>query len=381
MPAVGLTLFLAACWSARSLHISDSQPKSQWRTELQNLAEGVRVACGAGDFITCTKTTQTLQDHVWDQLKNEAIKLELQVSDMNKSALHKSALAPADGDGLHVHFPACVNGSGKQDGPEFFYRHVPKIAGFNILMNMHRFAGEIENTDRNFPSPYYNLLNDSKAQYPNSTFAFTFARNPLTRFVSGYTELEVSNQTLLENFTNFTRGTRERALEFIKAVLRHGFHNYHIFPQVRFHLAHYANARSPFDFIGRVEHFANGWQHLENMSNCSGKLGPWKYNVGGHFSHRDPYRTTVAMKDVVKDPHPSAWYTLNIDPHMGFEDAINMYTNTTQTSKVHKDSLAMRELLLSSDGIALRVVCLLLLPDFYILSYPLPSGCKDLNVE
>jgi len=290
------------------------------------------------------------------------------------SAPTQHPFKPTGGNGLHVTIPAC----NKQDAPELFYRHVPKCAGFNILENLHHFAGHQASIIRNFDNRTgYDYFNEKVKRRPNATFAFTFARHPITRFVSGYTQLEVLREVDIdaEAAGRLERGTRERAAEFIRSVLRKGFYNYHVAPQVQFYAWHYRGGGLPFDFIGRVEDFASGWRHLENMTGCSGKLSKWDYTLGYHKSQADPYSTTKAMRGLVDDESPAAWFDLGVDLNGTKSDT------TAGVSKLHTDSLAMKELLLAQDGVALRVVCLLLLPDFYLLSYPLPKGCEHLKVD
>lgn len=332
------------------------------RQEFERIVIEVREECHAGVFDKCWRKIQELHDHVWEQLKKEA--MNLQVADVQKPKVQS-----VDGNGYHVRLPACGNGTGAQESPELFYLHVHKNAGHNIVRNLQIFVGDKKRElPWNFPSSEYMYFNESKAKRPNTTFSFTFARNPLTRFISSYTELEFLKQGRFPNNTS-PKGTTARALDFIRGILREGFYNIHIKPQAYFHLNHYEKGGNPFDFIGRLEDFKNDWQQLENISNCTGKLGRWDYDLGKHPSQFDPDHAAAAMGDVIEDPHPSHWRSLGIDPQTGFDDG-----------KFHKANIAMRELLLSSNGVALRVICLLLLPDFYILSYPLPAGCKHLSI-
>ena len=153
---------------------------------------------------------------------------------------------------------------------------------------------------------------------------FTFSRDPLDRWLSGYNELETRFDTRKVNigkvcrrciFHMFVIGSEERVWAFLHDLL----FNYltglperqHMYPQCNV-LGIYGRFLS---FIGRLENFEADWAHvLHNIIKYPGYT--WSSTKGIHKSMDDPLHTHMAAKKLAaKDP----WFT-KIIQHIMFKD-------------------------------------------------------------
>lgn len=128
---------------------------------------------------------------------------------------------------------------------------------------------------------------------------FTFVRDPLTRFVSGYTETETRNDALTFK-SPFPMGSHQRALDFATSVFAGKFVNGHINRQVQFLLHHLKECPLNFDFVGRIETYNQDVQRLGEKVGCDPSTFGFDHGVGQHLSSKDPFNTTRAMRAVLQ---------------------------------------------------------------------------------
>ena len=149
-----------------------------------------------------------------------------------------------------------------------------------------------------------------------SHFSFTFARNPITRFVSAYAEIEhlgigivydcvifwstlhlyelwvlcpsskllkllrdrvrqgnIAFQHLKDILDRFPAGSLPRATAFLQEFLKDGINggDGHVKPQVEF-LGSSQGCRIPIHFVGSVEHMAEDWARTDERQSSYAKL-------------------------------------------------------------------------------------------------------------
>lgn len=229
--------------------------------------------------------------------------------------------------GKHVHLPNCTK-------PDIYYRHIFKSAGWFIEASLNVISGHLPTTkDAGHGLDTWNIWGDYSdcaqlSAQPRSSTLFTYVREPLKRFVSGYAEIEGRGQ-----YTSlFRQGSIERAQAFLEDAL-HGRLNSrgyeHISLQVEFLIGYLRMCPVAFDFIGRLESMEEDWHDLGAQAGCTPNQFPYQRSVREVASHAN---------DVQAD-------------------------SASSMRKVLGNRLYMRKL------------CWYLMPDFLILNYTLPPEC------
>ena len=232
--------------------------------------------------------------------------------------------------------------------------------------------------------------------HPNM-YSFTFVRNPLSRFISGVTEVEyrmsyghTERKLALVGF-KFKRGDPRRFQEFVRMVAYMAgkgpiFHNMmevqleHIAPQVGTILSMCNSSGSALGVsiedlnLFKLEDFSNEWDRLvnksgyESLSRAYSKLTPKFYSIR-HPTSSDPLNTTYAAKTFLSYASDDA-FTL-------------MSGSTLQSDRLH----VPREFEYDQDAYSilaktyLRAICRIYLVDYICTGYRLPEDCSDLLLE
>lgn len=220
-------------------------------------------------------------------------------------------------------------------------------------------AGFTCNIQHSYPLQHYNPHGSL-----SNSLSFTFVRDPLTRFVSGYSE--INNR--LELFHNHSENicgdevrtyeayelsSSDRALAFIKDILtgnlkRECWVNWHVFSMLA-PMRDYNHHVGSMGFVGRLETFDKDWAHLKSLANAS--LPAWDSECGSHSQSdaRSGYAPREAMKGIIL-PQLSS----------------NLMTKH-----------AMRHLLARQRNVSLLLHCSILLPDYECLGYVNPIGKEE----
>ena len=192
---------------------------------------------------------------------------------------------------------------------------------------------------------------DSAATYDTVELPFTFVRDPLARFVSGYSEIMYRSEDIPTpdnhydtyhehvppyTFVDYGYASQDRARAFINDLLSgvNSGTDRHVYAQVGA-LRHCGVKKDssyfpPLGFVGALESFETDWNTLGELGGFSNL--PYDYSIG-------------------------------------------MHATSTSTAR---DAMSA---LLAHDMRYLRALCFLLAPDFACLGYALPQNCTDLALQ
>lgn len=207
-----------------------------------------------------------------------------------------------------------------------------------------------------------------------SRFPFTFMRNPIDRFISGYTEIEYRlYRKIMKNGNNWLPlyskvGTIERLKEFIRYVvaangsrkiLRDG-NMAHIAPQIGT-LVMATNLEVSKLNIYKFENFYQEWLRLANDSGFSDTLtSVYRPRFQGHHrSSFDPYNTTYISKLFFEEYLTQDTVNITFDGQSGHER-----NSRKRPAEVY-----------------LRAICRVYLMDFICGRYELPPVCAKIIDE
>jgi len=215
----------------------------------------------------------------------------------------------------------------------------------------------------------------------SNRFVFSFIRDPIARFISGYTEIEYAmKEEGIKSVYNIPlygdRGTIERFTDFVKGlVASNGARSYlkdltigitHIAPQIGSLLVaeEIEGRHSHYVHLYHLENFAAEWQNLAKDSKQPRLLEILTETdfVPHHTHAEDKYNTSKA-----------AWTFLNqiLNSTNTYSDVSEKLLNETTKKKFNKDSAAKY----------VRVLCRLYLTDYVCLGNYMPPVCRDLEDE
>ena len=228
-------------------------------------------------------------------------------------------------------------------------------------------------------------INKMKKKYQtlhhSKRFIFTFIRNPIARFISGYTEIEYAlKEEGIKSVYDIPLygelGSIERFKDFIKGlVASNGARSYlkdikvgitHIAPQIGSLLVaeEIEGRHSHYIHLYHLETFESEWKQLAKDSNQQKLLNVLTENdIIPHHTHiEDKYNTSKA-----------AWTFLN-----QILNTSNTYSNLSQkllneTMKKKNDKESAKKYV--------RVLCRIYLMDFICLGNYMPPICDDLKDE
>ena len=214
-------------------------------------------------------------------------------------------------------------------------------------------------------------LNDHS--HTTSTFSFTIARDPLTRFTSGYSELSyrasstgtgLANnrrpQGICSTFLSTARIDPARAAQFVSGLLsgRIGLSSgnkcifmdvcLHVLPQVGFVVQALHDGNVPvrgLDFVGKIEELDDEWERLGNAVKEAHGIISWpRFNPNLWADQTHPNRQS--------------------DPHTKSNAA------SGNAARMHMDSLVS-----TVNGPERIALCRIMLPDYACFGYELPPDC------
>ena len=200
------------------------------------------------------------------------------------------------------------------------YVRIPKNGNNNIRCNLASFPGEQEELKCLRQVDGLKLVS-------SGVKVWTFVREPISRFVSGYTEVEFRNRDdpkVQEHFKH-KLGTKERFREYVVSMLDgHRVHAiFHTYSQS------WIGTTFPVLNAGKIENMEEDWSALQVWLGLRAPQ-PFNKNCSTHPTSSDPLATSAAARQALEE-----------DPAL------------------------------------LNALCALLLPDFLNFHYQLPSACLD----
>ena len=262
--------------------------------------------------------------------------------------------------------------------------------------------------------PNGSISSDDAAINPsnsNSTFSFTFVRDPISRFISGYTEVEYRWLTdpRLSRFnsavttdsqrpffkTNSPVGSTQRVKDFIRMLLLSNgskcasVFNYsekdfddatlnHIAPMISTLIWAKKSSLSHLLRLYKLERFNHEWERLARESSFK-SLSKVKAStpLKRHGSSNDPFNTSRAAKMLL----------------LGAEKTETNLQSSTVLFQYQRYFISLANKLIlyftqhrkleapSESTLYLRVLCRLYVTDFICAGYNFPEACKDIYDE
>jgi len=202
-----------------------------------------------------------------------------------------------------------------------------------------------------------------KMQSRNHTLPFTFVREPLAHFVSGYSEINHRMDLYAHygaelcdeggTFGSYNLNSSDRALAYIKNMVIGNlsrqcwlhWHTFSMLAPMRDFNRHVGNV----GFVGRLESFNKDWAQLKSLTNAT--FGTWDSECGAHQKSdaRSGFGARESMSRIV----------------------------LTQLSANLTSKHAMQKLLARHSHVSLVMHCAVLLPDYECLGYANPVAKED----
>lgn len=228
-------------------------------------------------------------------------------------------------------------------------------------------------------------------------YPFTFVREPLARFVSGYREVEFR---VLENnkanwlFMTSKPGTAERFKEFIRLILLHngsgklfrypGAEIEHVAPFIG--TIHQAAKKEVLPLrLFRVENIESDWGLLAEETGQPNLWRVWNSKqLWPHQSSTDPYNSSISALDFLAPA-----MNMTMEQYLALRETLPKGNNVAGSASSEETSKARGKRRANKDGprkllesaLYLRAVCRIYLSDFICGDYPLPDVCRDLHDE
>ena len=258
-------------------------------------------------------------------------------------------------------------------------------------------------------------------------YPFTFVREPLARFISGYKEVEF-RLTLAErkgspNWLAFSSavGTAERFREFIRFILLHNGSGkllqypgaeefYHVTPFIGTLQRAGETEHTPLR-IFRLETMEADWNRLAREVGQPNLWQVWSLQFEPHASMADPFRSAKTAWDFLAPAvnmtleHYTALREMRLAELQTHSDAVKAAEGGSEDAieALRADLLAPKGLGLGlgppkaappkpgprlrpmnpqlASALYLRAICRIYLSDFVCGDYPLPALCSDLHSE
>ncbi len=180
----------------------------------------------------------------------------------------------------------------------------------------------------------------------------TFVREPLSRLISGYAEIERTYKGGRYDFLKQAEeGSRERAKIFMDRYFEDGaIYNGHVKPQSEYFAPFSSQCGLPIEFVGKTERISEDWKKFMESKHCAAASTPFSNDLGQHPTD---------------DGHKEAMVNF-------FNEMSLLAVDAARTSTLHLKSV------LDADGHAyLRAFCWLLLSDYVMFDYDLPEHCDE----
>lgn len=189
---------------------------------------------------------------------------------------------------------------------------------------------------------------------------FTFVREPLGRFISGYAEIDrIYLGPRYEFFHQAEESTMKRAQLFAERFFQDGLiFNGHVKPQSEYFAPFSQSCRLPINFVGKIENLAEDWKNLLESQSCITAKIPYNNSLGQHPTDE---KERKAMTDMLESA------ANNDTAQFLVRDRDNMTASSNHLQNV----------LLKKDFAFLRAFCWISLPDYVMFEYDLPKHCND----
>ena len=245
----------------------------------------------------------------------------------------------------------------------------------------------------------------------NSSFSFTFVRNPIARFISGYTEVEYRWQTdpRKAKFKSSSTsplpikaplGSIERVKEFILMLLcSYGSRNAavfnssetfeqselgHIIPMIGTLIWARTNSVGRSQKLYKLERFTHEWQRLAQESTFYSLFQAMHSTpVRNHESSKDLFNTTGAAKDLLRNYNRKD----EEDAKKSMFDSYLSVTRSFLISFIEWISPSQNIVSVDKPGIMdendlyVRILCRIYFADFVCAGYKFPVACRDIKQE
>jgi len=257
----------------------------------QTLLSSMRTAClgHTWDGSRCWSLLRNLRGAAYGTVRKWSSGDQLHVASM---CAPPPVLHFRTGGGMKASIP-CGGKNGKNHA--FFFRHNYKVAGFAIKANLCALANTPWTSDDDWYDESRCREYQEMKKISNPTL-FTFVRNPISKFVSGYKELCVRGVA-----GPFIHGFKAGSIQHAKGFLDRVFHgtcdNPHVLSQV--YLLTGNECESKFDFIGKLENFAHDWVSL-GKGWCEKDLR-WLENPEHDSQNPADAKYEVAMQKALRD--------------------------------------------------------------------------------
>jgi len=249
-----------------------------------------------------------------------------------------------------------------------FYRHIWKAAGHSIFENLRADGNRAApNAFKNIGSAEFCANFDPR----NSRhFAFTFVRDPISRFLAGYSEIEkrVREQrpgfeSLIKTLEQYPAGSVLRATAFFQQFLKDGINgDGHVKPQVEY-LGQSQGCSVPMHFVGRVENITIDWPRMFHDAHCD---HPGSFDTAIGLHPNDP-KDRSSMEALIWPPQEYQPFVL----------ASTDEVTSAATSLQRREVASMQEVLTKTSALHLRTLCWIYLPDFVVFRYEPPQLCQE----
>lgn len=300
------------------------------------------------------------------------------------------------------------------------YYRLWKNANDYIRTMLYRFAhfyGEKINVDKkcqaddcidgdvNFVNAYRANAHYISSRETLNRYPFTFVRNPISRFISAFNEIETRHHTKNKSSSSPFIGTAERFQSFMLELLSsEGIMNkalfmrrpdmFHAVPQIGTLVLASTKEKAAFNAF-RIEHFDNEWTRLANESSFSRlqevndmeRTAPeGMQTFKPHLSSSDPFMSAFTAWEFLAHANDSYLATFTGQPFSCASPASSFHADASDENLFcFKSSPAfMPRPAHASQAKArafLRAICRIYLTDFLCAHYALPAECSDLTHE
>jgi len=218
------------------------------------------------------------------------------------------------------------------------------------------------------------VVPQGSSEYIESIRSFSFVRNPLQHFISGYSEVNFKGEYCDEGGTyrDFAMDSVDRAFTFVKDLVSGQLASgcwviYHTFSMLG-PLKQYNAVRGPVDFVWRLENFDEHWGQLEDLAGTS--FPKFDNTCGMHpeSNASSGYPPRKAMEDVV---------SLHRRLSGKFNNSQLVNKSEKGYEKLDTGRQAMRAMLALKPNVTLALNCAILLPDYLCLGYHNPTGAEE----
>jgi len=238
------------------------------------------------------------------------------------------------------------------------YMHVWKAAGYSVMENLKSISSAYKVVD-SFEDDF-NWCENINLESMKQRTVFTFVREPLGRFISGYAEIDrIYQGPRYEFFHQANEGSMKRAQLFAERFFQDGLiFNGHVKPQSEYFAPFSPTCQLPINFVGKIENLAEDWKQLLESRSCIKANIPFNNSLGQHPTDE---KERKAMTDMLESVNNAKFLVKDRNRD-----------NMTKSSKVH-----LRNVLLKQDFAFLRAFCWISLPDYVMFEYDLPKQCND----